>query len=81
MTKPIVVQPATGSPASEDDNRPLEGAPNVLEYRIFGRIDDSHHIDLRVDINNRQPTAAMLRNAHGVVNGIRFPRWRTLARC
>jgi hypothetical protein len=33
----------------------LEGAPNVREYRIFARMDESYNVDLRVDINSVQP--------------------------
>jgi hypothetical protein len=65
LTKPIVVQPALVRrlplqlPKTTTDR--LEGAPNVPEYRVFDRIADSYNIDLWVDINNRQPTAATLR--------------------
>jgi len=59
----------------------LEGAPNVLEYRIFGRMDESYNVDLRVDVNDLHPGAAMLRTAQRVVAGIRFPVWPRRARC
>jgi hypothetical protein len=58
-----------------------EGQPNIPEYRIFGRIDESYNVDLRVDINNPHPTAAMLRRAETVVSHIRFPAWPRLRRC
>ena len=59
----------------------LEGTPRVLEYRVFGRMDESYNVDLRVDVNRLRPTAAMLRRAQAVVNGIRFPRWPRPKRC
>ncbi len=58
-----------------------EGQPNIPEYRVFGRIDESYNVDLRVDINNPRPTAAMLRRAQSVVSHIRFPTWPRLRRC
>ena len=54
-------------------NGALEGATNVPEYRIFGRLDNSYNIDLRVDIKNRQPTVRMLRTAQAIVGRIHFP--------
>lgn len=48
-----------------------EGQPRILEYRVFGRMDDSYNVDLRVDVNSVHPTAAMLRTAQAVVSGIR----------
>lgn len=59
----------------------LEGAPGVLEYRVFGRLDDSYNVDLRVDVKSLHPTRAMLRRAQAVVSGIRFPRWPRPKRC
>jgi hypothetical protein len=59
----------------------LEGAPRVLEYRVFGRMDESYNVDLRVDVNRLRPTATMLRRAQAVVDGIRFPSWPRLERC
>lgn len=59
----------------------FEGSPNVLEYRVFGRMGDSYNVDLRVDVNSLHPTAAMLRTAQRVVNAIRFPTWPRLERC
>jgi hypothetical protein len=53
----------------------LDGAPNVLEYRIFGRLDESYNVDLRVEINSVRPSPAMLRTAQTVVSRIRFPVW------
>lgn len=59
----------------------LEGAPDVPEYRIFGRIDESYDVDLRVDVSRRRPTARQLALAQRVVAAIRFPRWPALRRC
>ena len=59
----------------------LEGAPRVVEYRVFGRLDDSYNVDLRVDVNRLRPTRAMLRRAQAVVAGIRFPHWPRPSRC
>ena len=59
----------------------LEGDDGVLEYRVFGRMDESYNVDLRVDVKRLRPTAAMLRQAQAVVNGIRFPSWPRLKRC
>lgn len=53
----------------------LEGAPRVPEYRVFARIDERYDVDLRVEINNPHPTAAMLHTAQAVVSNIRFPAW------
>jgi hypothetical protein len=53
----------------------------VLEYRVFGRLDESYNVDLRVDINSIHPTPTMMRTAQTVVSGIRFPRWPRLKRC
>ena len=58
-----------------------EGQPRVLEYRVFGRMDDSYNVDLRVDVNSVHPTVAMLRTAQAVVSRIRFPRWPRLKSC
>jgi hypothetical protein len=59
----------------------LEGAPRVVEYRVFGRLGESYNVDLRVDVNRLHPTHAMLRRAQAVVSRIRFPRWPTPKRC
>jgi hypothetical protein len=59
----------------------LEGAPNVPEYRVFGRIDDMYNVDLRVDVNNPRPTPAMLRTAQKVVAAIAFPDWPRRRHC
>jgi hypothetical protein len=59
----------------------LDGAPNVREYRVFGRFDESYNVDLRVDIKRLRPTRAMLRRAQAIVDGIRFPRWPRPKRC
>jgi hypothetical protein len=53
----------------------LEGEPNVLEYRISGRIDESYEVDLRVEVNSLHPSSSMLRSAQRVVSNIRFPVW------
>ena len=59
----------------------LEGAPNVPEYRVFGRIDESYNVDLRVDVKSLHPSQALLRRAQNVVNRVRFPTWPRLKRC
>jgi hypothetical protein len=58
-----------------------EGQPQVLEYRVFGRLDDSYNIDLRVDVNDTKPTTEMLRIAQRVASGIRFPTWPRRRAC
>ena len=58
-----------------------EGQPRVLEYRLFGRMDDSYNVDLRVDVNSLHPNAGMLQAAQTVVSGIRFPSWPRLRSC
>ena len=59
----------------------LEGAPDVVEYRVFARLDESYNVDLRVDVKRLHPTRAMLRRAQAVVSGVRFPRWPRPKRC
>jgi hypothetical protein len=59
----------------------LEGAPKVLEYRVFGRMGESYNVDLRVDVNSLHPGTAMLRRAQSVVSQIRFPTWPRLKHC
>jgi len=59
----------------------LEGAPRVLEYRVFGRFDESYNVDLRVDVKRLRPTPAMLRRSQAIVDGIRFPHWPRPNRC
>jgi hypothetical protein len=59
----------------------LEGQPRVPEYRVFGRMDDSYNVDLRVDINTPHPDASTLRTAQAVVSAIRFPPWPRLQSC
>jgi hypothetical protein len=59
----------------------LEGAPRVLEYRVFGRIGDMYNVDLRVDVNDPHPTRSMLRAARQVVSGLRFPVWPRRRSC
>jgi hypothetical protein len=59
----------------------LEGAPNVREYRIFGRMDESYNVDLRVDINSVHPTRTVLRRAESVVRHIHFPNWPRPKHC
>jgi hypothetical protein len=59
----------------------LEGAPNVSEYRVFGRMDESYNVDLRVDVNSPHPSRALLRRAQSVVSHVRFPTWPRLKRC
>jgi hypothetical protein len=59
----------------------LEGAPTVREYRIFGRMDESYNVDLRVDINSIHPTRTMLRRAQSVVRHIHFPNWPRPMHC
>ena len=59
----------------------LEGSKDVVEYRVFGRIDRSYSVDLRLAVRTIHPTAAMLRRGQAVVSGIRFPRWPRPKRC
>ena len=47
----------------------------MLEYRVFGRIGESYAVDLRVDVKNLHPSAAMLHTAQAVVSNIHFPIW------
>jgi hypothetical protein len=58
-----------------------EGAPSVLEYRVFGRMDESYNVDLRVAVKSPHPSAKVLRRAQSVVDHIRFPRWPRPKRC
>ncbi len=51
------------------------------EYRIFGRVDESYNVEVRIDISSRHPSAALLRVARRVVAGIDLPRWPTPAVC
>jgi hypothetical protein len=62
-------------------NGTLEGATNVPEYRIFGRLDNSYNVDLRLDIKNRHPTYRMLRTAQAIVSRIHFPLWPRPLHC
>jgi hypothetical protein len=59
----------------------LEGAPNIPEYRVFGRIGESYNVEVRVDINNPRPGAALLSAAQRAVSAISFPRWPNKDRC
>jgi hypothetical protein len=59
----------------------LEGAPNVVEYRVFGRMDESYNVDLRVDVNALHPSRTLRRRAPFVVNHIHFPPWPRVKRC
>jgi hypothetical protein len=59
----------------------LEGAPDVPEYRVFGRMGEMYNVDLRVDINDPHPTRSMLRAAQQVVSGLRFPVWPRRRTC
>jgi hypothetical protein len=59
----------------------FEGADDIPEYRIFGRIGESYNFEVRVVIARHRPTGALLAAAQHVVAAIRFPRWPTPARC
>ena len=59
----------------------LEGAPNIPEYRVFGRIGESYNFEVRVDVNNPHPSAAPLNAAQSAVSAISFPRWSNRANC
>jgi hypothetical protein len=49
----------------------LEGAPDISEYRIFGRV-RGQNVEVWVDIRRHTPTARQLRVAQGVVSAVRF---------
>lgn len=49
----------------------LEGAPDIREYRIHGRV-LGHNVEVWVDIRRRHPTASQLRIAQRVVSTLRF---------
>jgi len=49
----------------------LEGAPDVPEYRIHGRV-LGHNIEVWVDIRRARPTPKQLRLAQQVVSALRF---------
>jgi hypothetical protein len=59
----------------------FEGADNIPEYRILGRIGESYNFEVRVVIDRHRPTRALLAAAQRGVSAIRFPRWPTPARC
>jgi hypothetical protein len=59
----------------------LEGAPNIPEYRVFGRIGESYNFEVRVDVNNPHPSAALLKAAQSAVSAISFPRWPNRKNC
>ena len=59
----------------------LEGEPGVIEYRVFGRMDDSYDVDLRVDVNSRHPSETQRQSAQNVVSHLRFPTWPRKKRC
>ena len=59
----------------------FEGADNIPEYRILGRIGESYNFEVRVVIDRHRPTPAQLDAAQRAVSAIRFPRWPTPARC
>ncbi len=59
----------------------FEGADDIPEYRIFGRIGESYNFEVRVVIDRHRPTRTLLANAQRVVSAIRFPHWPTPARC
>jgi hypothetical protein len=59
----------------------LEGADDIPEYRIFGRIGESYNFEVRVMIDRQRPTRVLLAAAQRGVSAIRFPRWPTPARC
>ena len=59
----------------------LEGAPKIPEYRVFGRISESYNVEVRIDINDPRPGAALLSAAQRAVSAISFPRWPNKDRC
>jgi hypothetical protein len=59
----------------------FDGADDIPEYRIFGRIGDSYNFEVRVVIARHRPTPALLAAAQRGVSAIRFPRWPTPAHC
>ncbi len=59
----------------------FEGADDIPEYRIFGRIGESYNFEVRVVIDRHRATRALLATAQRVVSAIRFPHWPTPARC
>lgn len=58
-----------------------EGPPFMLEYRVFGRFDNSYNYEVRVDINNSHPSESTLKLASRIVSSIDFPAWPTAATC
>ena len=55
----------------------LEGSPDVPEYRVFRRTPD-YLVEVRADINNPEPGAALLDEAQAVVRRLRLPDWPEL---
>jgi hypothetical protein len=55
----------------------LEGSPHVPEYRAFGRTPD-YLVEVRADINNPAPGAALLDEAQSAVSRLRLPDWPEL---
>jgi hypothetical protein len=55
----------------------LEGSPDVPEYRVFRRTPD-YLVEVRADINNPEPGAALLDEAQSVVSRLRLPDWPEL---
>jgi hypothetical protein len=49
----------------------LDGAPDVREYRISGRI-RGHNVEVWADIRSRSPSRRLLRTAQRVVSALRF---------
>lgn len=78
-TYPLVRKLPLRLPATTSST--LEGAPKVPEYRVLGRIGESYNFEVRVEINNPHPDAALLSTAQHVVSAIRFPRWPNRANC
>ena len=49
----------------------------VPEYGAFGRTPD-YLVEVRADINNPEPGAALLNDAQSVVSRLRLPDWSEL---
>ena len=59
----------------------LEGAPDVKEYRIFGRYQNYYNFEVRVDIAAEAPSPSAWNLAKRVVASIQFPPWPSSENC
>jgi hypothetical protein len=55
----------------------LEGAPEVPEYRTFGRTAD-YLVEVRASINSPRPSRRLVEDARAVVHRLRLPDWPRL---